>query len=287
MAIPRILVCLDSDPQPSVFDGVVAVDAGVDHLFRHGGVTPAQVRDLVYGAMFTRGPKELHHTAVFIGGSDVAVGEKLLVEATGCFFGPMRVSVMLDSNGSNTTAAAAVLAAGKHVALKGAEVAVLAATGPVGRRIARLLAREGAKVRVGSRKLAQANALAAEIREIVPNAAITSVETRDESSVKSAIDGAQVLIAAGPPKVELVPESMRRQSKSLQVAVDLNAVPPLGIGGIEVHDKAADRNGQIAYGAIGVGGTKMKIHKAAVQKLFERNDLVLDAEEIYELGKAL
>lgn len=283
----KILVCLDSDPQPSVFDGVVAVDAGVDHLFRHGGVTPEQVRDLVYGAMFTRGPKELHHTAVFVGGSDVAVGEKLLAEATGCFFGPMRVSVMLDSNGSNTTAAAAVLAAGKHVALKDAEVTVLAATGPVGRRIALLLAREGAKVRVGSRKLTQAKALAAEIREIVPNAAIEPVETRDEPGIKTAIDGAQVLITAGPPKVELVPQGLRQATKSLQVVVDLNAVPPLGVGGLEVHDKAADRDGQIAYGAIGVGGTKMKIHKAAIQKLFERNDLVLDAEEIYELGKAL
>ena len=31
---PKILVQLDTDPQPSVFDGVVAVDAGVDQLFR-------------------------------------------------------------------------------------------------------------------------------------------------------------------------------------------------------------------------------------------------------------
>jgi methylenetetrahydrofolate/methylenetetrahydromethanopterin dehydrogenase (NADP+) len=35
------------------------------------------------------------------------------------------------------------------------------------------------------------------------------------------------------------------------------------------------------FGAVGVGGTKMKIHKAAVARLFERNDQVLDAEEIY------
>ena len=55
MSLKKILVCLDADPQPSVFDGVVAVDSGVDFLFRHGGVTPGQVRDLAYGAMFTRG----------------------------------------------------------------------------------------------------------------------------------------------------------------------------------------------------------------------------------------
>ena len=56
---PKILIQLDTDPQPSVFDAVVAVDAGVEHLFRHGGVTPANVRDLVYGALFTRGPADL------------------------------------------------------------------------------------------------------------------------------------------------------------------------------------------------------------------------------------
>ncbi len=68
----NVLLCLDPDPQPSVFDAVVAVDAGVEVLLRHGGVNPAEVRDLVYGCMFTRGVENLKHTAVFIGGADVA-----------------------------------------------------------------------------------------------------------------------------------------------------------------------------------------------------------------------
>src|SRR5262249_32808288 len=104
----KILLCLDTDPQPSVFDTVVAIDAGADQLLRHGSVTPESVRDLVYGAMFTRGPAELTNTAIFIGGSDLAAGETVLAKTRECFFGPMRVSVMLDSNGANTTAAAAV-----------------------------------------------------------------------------------------------------------------------------------------------------------------------------------
>jgi hypothetical protein len=71
------------------------------------------------------------------------------------------------------------------------------------------------------------------------------------------------------------------------VAIDLNAVPPLGIEGVDARDKAAQRDGQLCYGALGVGGTKMKIHKAAVRRLFESNDQVLDAEEMLEIGKAL
>ena len=108
MAKPKILIQLDSDPHPSVFDSVVAADCHVEQLLRHGAVQLDQVRDLVYGAMFTRGPDELHNTAVFVGGSDVAAGEAILKQVVQCFFGPMRVSVLMDSNGANTTAAAAV-----------------------------------------------------------------------------------------------------------------------------------------------------------------------------------
>jgi len=287
MPLSKILLCLDTDPQPSVFDAVVAVDAGADQLLRHGGVTPDAVRDLVYGAMFTRGPAELNNTAIFIGGSDVAAGEELLAKARSCFFGPMRVSVILDSNGANTTAAAAVLCAKKHVALNDATITVLAATGSVGRRVVRLLAREGAGVRVTSRQLKRAQLVCDTVRKIVPAAQLEAWETRDDASLRGALADAAVVIAAGAPGVEILPESLRRQSHDVKVAIDVNAIPPPGIGGVQPQDKAVERDGQICYGAIGVGGLKMKLHKAAIRRLFERNDLMLDAEEIYELGQSL
>ncbi|MBI3467656.1 MAG: hypothetical protein HY000_32000 [Planctomycetes bacterium] len=148
---PKILVQLDPDLQPSVFDSVVAIDAGAEHLLRHAGVRPDAVRDLVHGAIFTRGPQDLASTAIFIGGANVAAGEELLAAVRKTFFGPMRVSVMFDANGANTTAAAAVLSAGKHLDLSTATSLVLGGTGPVGQRAVRLLARAGATVRVGSR----------------------------------------------------------------------------------------------------------------------------------------
>jgi len=285
VAFPKILVCLDTDPHSSVFDGVVAVDAGVDHLFRHAGVTPAAVRDLVYGALFTRGPTDLRNTAIFIGGSDVEAGEQLLAEVTRSFLGPMQVSVMLDSNGSNTTAAAAVIAAGRHVDLRGAEVAVLAGTGSVGKRILRLLASVGARTRLGSRSLAHAEQVADTIRADYPDVSIESFETTREESLRAALEGVSVVIASGPPGIELLPQSVRSDLPALRVAIDLNAVPPLGIEGIAVGEKRSAQGETVCYGAIGVGGTKMKIHQAAIAQLFQANDLVLDALEIYEIGK--
>jgi hypothetical protein len=287
MSLPKILLCLDTDAQPSVFDAVVAVDAGADQLLRHGNIKPDAVRDLVYGAMFTRGPADLKNTAIFIGGTDVAAGEQLLAKAQECFFGPMRVSAMLDSNGANTTAAAAVLSVRKHIPLADQTVTVLAATGSVGKRVVRLLAREKAMIRVVSRQIAKAEQVCDDIRELIPEAKLEAHGTSDEASLAKALDGAAAVIAAGAPGVELLSENIRRECKQLKVAIDLNAVPPTGIAGIKPHEKAADQSGQICYGAIGVGGLKMKLHKAAVRRLFESNEAVLDAEQIHELGGQL
>jgi hypothetical protein len=283
----KILIQLDSDPHASVFDAVVAVDAGVEDLLQYANVEPERVRDLVHGAMFTRGPKDLASTAIFVGGSNVAAGEALLKQVTKCFFGPMRVSVLLDANGANTTAAAAVLAAAKHVELEGATATVLAGTGPVGQRAARLLARLGASVRVASRTLAKAREVCAAIAVLLPDAKLTPVETTSAESVSHAVAGAKVVIAAGAAGVELFSREVRTAAKDLQVAIDLNAVPPVGIAGIEPMDNAADRDGIVAYGALGVGGTKMKIHRAALERLFMANDQVLDAEEVFAIGREL
>ncbi len=69
--------------------------------------------------------------------------------------------------------------------------------------------------------------------------------------------------------------------------MDLNAVPPLGIEGVDVNDAGAKREGVVAFGAFGVGNFKTKLHKACVTKLFTRNDLVMDAEAIAEVARQL
>ncbi len=285
----KILIQLDSDPQPSVFDRVVAIDAGADEVFSYGNVQPEQVRDLVHGAIFTRGPKDLKSTALFIGGSDVVKGERLLEEVRKHLlpqFG-LRVSILLDANGANTTAAAAVRAAGRHMDLKGAPTLVLGGTGPVGQRVARLLARQGAEVRVGSRQQPRAEKVCQAIGAKVPNARVEPVCTGSPDELRGALKNRSLVIAAGAAGTVLLPRAARSGFPTLKVVIDLNAVPPLGIEGIEVTDRGAERDGVIGYGAVGVGDTKMKIHKAAIAKLFESNDQVLDAEEVYLLALAV
>ncbi len=282
----KILIQLDSDLQPSVFDRVVAVDAGVDELFSYGGVKPEQVRDLVYGAIFTRGPKDLKNTALFIGGRDVAAGERLLEEARKHMlsqFG-LRISVLMDANGANTTAAAAVRAAARHLDLAQTKALVLAATGPVGQRVVRLLAREGAEVAVASRQQARAALVCDAVCAAVRDARVEPMAVAGPADLPAALAGRTLVVAAGTAGVQLVPRSGRAACPTLKVAIDLNAVPPLGIEWLAANDNGKERDGVLGYGAIGVGGLKMKIHKAAVARLFESNDQVLDAEEVYALA---
>jgi methylenetetrahydrofolate/methylenetetrahydromethanopterin dehydrogenase (NADP+) len=288
LAKPSILIQLDSDPQPSVFDGVVAVDSGVDYLFRHGGIKPEAVRDLVFGALFTRGGGDLRRSAIFVGGSDVAAAETILKAVKEAFFGPFRVSVLFDANGSNTTAAAAVLAAleGSDGSVEGKKAAVLAGTGPVGQRVARLLSRLGAEVAIGSRAIDRSQTTAESISKITGKP-LSAFSTASEGDLTAALADASIVVAAGAAGIELLKESSRKSLPGLNVAIDLNAVPPAGIAGIKPTDRDADREGVRCWGALGVGGTKMKIHKAAIRALFEANDRVLDAEEVFEIGRGL
>jgi methylenetetrahydrofolate/methylenetetrahydromethanopterin dehydrogenase (NADP+) len=285
---PKILIQLDVDPQPSVFDGVVAVDSGVDHLFRHGGVTPAAVRDLVHGALFTRGPAELCSTAIFVGGSDVAAAEAVLDAVKKTFFGPFKVSVLFDANGANTTAAAAVLAALESMdgSLEGVPAVVLAATGPVGQRAARLLCKLGAKVSVGSRSFDRAASLAKSLSQ-ASGSTVSSFSSASALDLAAALGDAKVVISAGAAGATLLAASVWQGHPALKTMIDLNAVPPLGIEGIEATDRKTSRGNILTWGALGVGRTKMKIHKKAIQELFVTNDKILDAEQVLELGRAL
>ena len=283
----KILIQLDTDPMPSTFDRVVAVDAGVDELFSYGGVTPENVESLVHGAIFTRKPSNLLHTAIFVGGSNVAAGEALLKAVSKSMFAPFQVSVMMDSNGSNTTAAATVLAAARHLDLAETTAVVLAGTGPVGSRVAQLLLSQGATVQLASRSLDRSKATCEALSKVVDVSKLTPHESQTESGIAGACYCADLVVAAGAAKCQLISAAQLSAISTLKLAIDLNAVAPAGIEGVEVMDKAKEVSSYLTYGAVGVGGSKMKIHQTAIQRLYFANDRVLDTAEIFELGRSI
>ena len=286
----KVLLQLDTDEHPSPFDAIVAHDADVDVLLSHGDVKPEETRALVQDAFFTRGVEDLKNTAVWVGGKDVAAGEQIFAQVQKAFFGPFRVSVMLDSNGCNTTAATTIARIAKARSLSGNRAVVLG-LGAVGLRSATLLAQEGSEVTVASlppdlfdderpyrrpRGLSVAEELGLDIRE-----------PGDRSELEATLDGAQIVLAAGPAGVEVLRRDAWAAADSVELLADYNAVEPLGIEGTKATDDLADYDGKLVLGALAIGGPKMKVHKACVRRLFESNDQVLDTDAVYAVAREL
>jgi NAD(P)-dependent dehydrogenase (short-subunit alcohol dehydrogenase family) len=194
---------------------------------------------------------------------------------------------MLDSNGSNTTAVAAVVKLQQAASdVRGRRAVVTAATGPVGMRAAGLLALAGAEVVGTSRRIEQATQAAERIQQRF-GAAIRPLAMADASQAAAVLEGTEILLNAAGAGVRMVPREAWAGRAGLRAAADVNAVPPLGIEGIELNDDGVARDNVVTFGALGVGNLKMKIHKACIARLFERNDLVLDAETIADVARKL
>jgi methylenetetrahydrofolate/methylenetetrahydromethanopterin dehydrogenase (NADP+) len=287
--VKKILIQLDTDEHPSTFDAIVAHDAGVDVLLSHGGIEPDAVRGLVQSAFFTRGPDDLSNMAVWVGGSSVGAGEQVLEQVQEAFFGPFRVSAMLDSNGCNTTAATTVARLAKEMDLKGRRVVIVGA-GAVGLRAAAILSDEGSDVtvsgipasRFGDKPYRRARGLS-----VAEERGMQIAEPADDDELERLLDGASLVLAAGPAGVELLPAALWRGVDSIEVLADFNAADPLGIENTEAQDDFAERDGKRVLGALAIGGPKMKVHKACVKRLFESNDAVLDVDGVYEIARGL
>jgi len=280
----KLLIQLDSDKHPSSFDRIVPYDAGVDDVLSYGNVTLEDVEGLIQGAFFTRG--DLKNTAIWIGGSHVPTGEALLKAVQKTFFGPFKVSVMLDSNGCNTTAATGVAKIVKAINVRDQRVVVGAGTGPVGLRAAGMLASEGAKVTLTSRKLDRAQAAAEAVSQRF-GVKVEGAMLTDDASARRVLDGAVALFTCGAAGAQVVSKAVWTAAPSLKLIADINAVPPLGIEGIEMNDNGNEREERISFGALGIGGRKMKVHRTCIAKLFETNDVVMDAELVYQVAKEL
>jgi hypothetical protein len=281
----KVLVQLDTDSHPSPFDAIAAYDADVDIVLAFGAITADNLTDVVQGAIFPRGPDGLANTAFWVGGSKVRDGEAVFAAARKLFFKPFEPSIMLDSDGSNTTAAAAVARVRETVTLKGSRAAVIG-VGPVGLRTAELLRREHAEVTVltfppdvmkGQHRRASGIPVAQE-------AGFEVVEPASSEELEAALASHVAVFAAGPAGVQILRRSGWAGVEGLQVIVDYSAAEPVGVEGVDRTDGLAEEEGVNKLGALAVGGPKMKVQKRCVQRMFEAKGTVLDLMGVYEVA---
>ena len=286
----RILLQLDTEEHPSPFDAIVAQDADVDVLLSHGNVTREDARALAQDAFFTRGPDDLKNTAIWVGGKHVAAGEENFAEVQKAFFGPFKVSVMLDSNGCNTTAATTIARIAKDYDLDGKRAVVLG-LGSVGLRSAVLLQKEGCEVVMAAlpsdlfgdeRPYRRPRGL-----DAAEKLGLDTREPKDRSELEATLDGAQIALSAGPAGIEVLRKDFWSEHPSIELLADYNAADPLGLEGTEATDDLVDYDGKLVLGALAIGGPKMKVHKTCIRRMFESNDKVFDTDTVYEVAKEL
>jgi hypothetical protein len=288
--VKRILLQLDTEEHPSPFDAIVAHDADVDVLLSHGNVKPEDARALAQDAFFTRGPDDLKNTAIWVGGKQVAAGEEVFAEVQKAFFGPFKVSVMLDSNGCNTTAATTIARIAKGYDLDGKRAVVLG-LGSVGLRSAVLLQEEGCEVVMAAlpsdlfgdeRPYRRPRGL-----DAAEKLGLDTREPKERSELEATLDGAQIALSAGPAGIEVLREDFWSEHPSIELLADYNAADPLGLEGTKATDDLVDYDGKLVLGALAIGGPKMKVHKTCIRRMFESNDKVFDTDTVYEVAKEL
>jgi hypothetical protein len=115
----------------------------------------------------------------------------------------------------------------------------------------------------------------------------TPAAVPDYTATADVLENACAVICTGVEGVVLLPETIWKNHPTIRVLADVNAVPPLGIEGTQAHWNGQAVNDKQVFGALGIGGLKMRIHKKCIARLFESNDLVLDAEEIMAIARNL
>jgi methylenetetrahydrofolate/methylenetetrahydromethanopterin dehydrogenase (NADP+) len=280
-----ILIQLDTDPHPNPFDAIAAYDSDVDVVLGFGQITAENLSDIVQGAVFPRGPDGLANTAFWVGGSKVRDGEAVLEAAQKLFFEPFKPSIMLDSDGSNTTAAAAVALVRRVVTLKGSRTAVIG-VGPVGLRTAELLRREGADVTMLTfpPDVMEGGYRRASGIPVAQEAGLKVVEPASSDELDGVLADHVALFAAGPAGTQIVRRSGWAQVEGLRVVVDYSAAEPVGVEGVDRADDLKEEDGVKKLGALAVGGPKMKLQKRCVQRMFEVKGTVLDLDGVYDVA---
>lgn len=289
---PYLLFYFDTDVKASPFDICMAYDIGYDAVIPYENVTPEDAKLLTQDALLSRGPKGVKHTVFMIGGKNAERGEAVFKAVKDSMFPPFKTSIIVDPAGSYTTAAAMVAKAESSMVssnlgdLKDKTCAILG-TGSVGKIAAVLLAKMGCKVMIASLNPKRVNG-----KEHAQNIAnllakdygiqVEGIYAPTPASKIEMIKKADVIMCAGIRGVRLIDKEMLNEAKNIKVLLDINAVPPFGIEGIELQDDMKEMiPGIFVIGALAVGNLKHKLEKAILE------DAKTLGKEVYNYTHAL
>ncbi len=289
-ASPRILIHIDHNPHPRVFDRIMSLDGGADQILAYGDVDPQDVPVLVSGALYSRPLEELSRTALLVTGTNDRVIAEMVRQAKRAFFGAYRVSILSECKGGNAVAGASVARIARLVPLQGLPALVVAG-GPAGARVAGLLTRAGADVTLTVFDDEEA-ADRGEFIQATFARTLRIVVWKAGEPLDGLLEGRRLLVSAGPPELTLVPRRKWSLFPSLQLLVDVSGAEPPGIEGLtgeedgDPIDEPPSNGATVrALGGLAISRYKIQVHRAAVRRLFEPEAVVFGTFEIARLAE--
>ncbi|TFF27783.1 methylenetetrahydromethanopterin dehydrogenase [Jiella endophytica] len=296
MAAKNILHMLTPHKHVSPFDVNMAVDAGYDSVTPYEEVTIDEVPDLVQDVIFSRPPDRGVNSAVFFGGDDAVLALDMIDAAKGAMVPPFGCNVMADPAGSFTTAAAMValvektLKAEKGKTLADVSIAVFGATGVVGYCSAVIAALEGAKVKiVGYSGVKRVQDRADEMKERF-GIEVEAVDGSSDEKNQAIISDVEVIFSAAKAGVQVLSLKQLQAAGNLLVAADVNAVPPLGLEGIDVmaNGEPIEGTNALGIGALAVGPIKSNTEQGLLKRMIEAGEpQYLDFRDAFQLARSL
>lgn len=293
MEKPAILHMLTPARNMSPFDVNMAIDAGFQHAQTYGGVTTGDVAGLTQDAIFSRGPKGVRRTGIFIGGREIDVAVDMLRAAQEAMTPPFAVSLFCDPSGGFTTAAAAVAALERALAAEGGLAGrrfLILGAGPVGAAAAVLAAGCGAHVQLASHSSLDRARKLTDMVAAKFGAAAEPV-CSDDAHRRGLLAEADILLGAAKAGVQVVSRDELGAAGRLAAAADLNAVPPDGIEGLGVLDDrkplAAASGRAVGIGALAVGQIKYQTQRRLFEMMLAGEAVTLGLAECFEMARAV
>jgi methylene-tetrahydromethanopterin dehydrogenase len=273
----------------------MALDAGWTAAIPYLHVEPSEVQALVQDAIFSRGPKGVKRTGLFIGGRDAKLAVDMLRIAQKSMVPPFEISAFADPSGAFTTAAGMVAIVEQelerkfHTDLEGKNVLCLGGTGPVGQIAAVLAAKAGARVKIIGRQLEKAQAVASLCNSEFGDGQI-NIDGDADALKAELIKTADVVFATAAAGIQVLGADLVAAAPELKVAADVNAVPPSGIAGLDAHfcgtPIAGSINNAVGVGALAIGNVKYKTQSGLLQRMKETDQPVfLSFDDAFELAR--
>ncbi|MEO6024737.1 MAG: NAD(P)-dependent methylenetetrahydromethanopterin dehydrogenase [Burkholderiales bacterium] len=298
MEKPFILHLFTATPNASPFDINMAYDAGYNAVVPYGNVTLEQIAALTQDAIFSRGPKGVKRTGIFIGGREIGLAADMLDAAKRAMVPPFEVSVFADPSGAFTTAAGMVACVEQQLkkvhqtTLAGKNIVVLAGTGPVGAAAAVLASQARAHVWIASHTSAARARMTSEVVNARYGANTQPGDASADNAKRAMIQNADIILGAAKAGVQVLSAQELVHAKKLLVVADVNAVPPSGIEGVAMMDNgtplAAGSGKAVAVGALAIGNIKYQTQRGLLETMIAaENPLYIDFRDAFAAARKL